>query len=300
MIGSEGCLGIIVSAVIRIWPLPEVREHDSVILQNFEDGLHFIRAVERLGAHKPVSVRLLDNAHFRLGQALRPADASIVARLRKVIVQLSSSMHKGYDFSSVVCATISYEGTASEVNLQKKMMQEVSATQGGMTLGSEIGKAGYDLTFLIAYLRDFAMTYHLLAESFETFVPWSRVSTLIRETKNRILREHQLRLLPGLPFVGSRVTQLYHEGVCVYFYLCFSFEGVHNASEVFSELEKAARDEILKHGGSLSHHHGIGKLRAGHLKEVTAPTLSATIGAIKKAIDSDNIFGARNGPFAYA
>mmetsp|Transcript_40059 Transcript_40059/g.96714 ORF Transcript_40059/g.96714 Transcript_40059/m.96714 type:complete len:2288 (-) Transcript_40059:1058-7921(-) len=300
MIGSEGCLGIIVSAVIRIWPLPEVREHDSVILRNFEDGLQFMRAVERLGAQKPVSVRLLDNAHFRLGQALRPTDTSIIGRARKVIVQLSSSMQKGYDYSLVVCATVSYEGTVSEVNLQKKLMREVSAAYGGMMLGSEIGKAGYDLTFMIAYLRDFAMTYHLLGESFETFVPWSRVGTLVRETKNRILREHQSRLLPGLPFVGSRVTQLYHEGVCVYFYLCFSFEGVNNASAVFSELEKAARDEILKHGGSLSHHHGIGKIRAGHLKEVTAPTLSATIGAIKKAIDSDNIFGARNGPFAHA
>ena len=153
---------------------------------------------------------------------------------------------------------------------------------------------------MIAYLRDFAMTYHLLGESFETFVPWSKVDTLVHETKNRILQEHQSRLLPGLPFVGSRVTQLYHEGACVYFYLCFSFEGVSNASEVFAELEKVARDEILKQGGSLSHHHGIGKLRARHLQELSVPTVSATIDAIKKAIDSDNIFGARNGPYAYS
>merc|ERR1712008_186776 len=115
-----------------------------------------------------------------------------------------------------------------------------------------------------------------------------------------ILKEHRSRLLPGLPFVGSRVTQLYHEGVCVYFYLCFNFEGISNASEVFSELEKAAREEIISNGGSLSHHHGIGKLRAEHLKDVTTPTLSATIGAIKDAIDSRNIFGARIGPFAHA
>ena len=142
------------------------------------------------------------------------------------------------------------------------------------------------------------MTYHLLSESFETFVPWSKVENLIAATKNRISQEHSSRCLPGVPFVGCRVTQLYHEGVCLYFYLCFSFDGVENASQIFSELEKAARCEILKQGGSLSHHHGIGKLRAPLLKERASPAFHKTMDSIKEAVDSDNIFGARNGIFA--
>jgi alkyldihydroxyacetonephosphate synthase len=84
----------------------------------------------------------------------------------------------------------------------------------------------------------------------------------------------------------------------LYFYLCFSFDGVDNASEVFAELEKAARDEILDRGGSLSHHHGIGKLRAPLLKDRASPSYSDTIATIKKALDNDNIFGARNGTYS--
>ena len=299
LIGSEGCLGIITSAVIRVWPLPEAREYDSVILPSFRDGLQFVRAVARLGSNIPASVRLLDNAHFRLGQALRPDVSSILGQLKEMVIKAASSILGNFDRMSVVCATISYEGSAREVHLQKKLIKELAGLHGGVLLGPNIGKSGYELTFMIAYLRDFAMTYHLLGESFETFVPWSKIESLVAGTKERIVKEHRSRLLPGTPFVGCRVTQLYHEGACLYFYLCISFEGVDNASAVFSELEEAARDEILKQGGSLSHHHGIGKLRAPLLKGRASVGFDKTLASVKKGIDKDNIFGARNGPFAF-
>eukprot|EP00980_Cylindrotheca_fusiformis_P005021 scaffold1062_cov130-Cylindrotheca_fusiformis.AAC.27 len=298
VMGSEGCLGIITSAVIRIWPLPEAKEYDSVLLQSFQEGLQFTRSIARLGANIPSSVRLLDNAHFRLGQALQPKE-SIPDKLVRQIFETTASILGTYDPMSVVCATISYEGTRAEVKAQKKAIRSIAAVHGATMLGSSIGKAGYDLTFMIAYLRDFAMTYHLLGESFETYVPWSKVESLISATKSRISQEHASRLLPGVPFVGCRVTQLYHEGVCLYFYLCFSFDGVENPSKVFSELEKAARAEILNQGGSLSHHHGIGKLRADLLKDRASPSFSDTIRSIKTALDEDNIFGARNGAYSH-
>ena len=76
-IGSEGSFGIVTSAVVRIWPLPECQDHDSVIFPDFEHGLRFARDVARLGPNVPSSVRLLDNEHFRLGQALQ-GDSSLI------------------------------------------------------------------------------------------------------------------------------------------------------------------------------------------------------------------------------
>jgi alkyldihydroxyacetonephosphate synthase len=299
VLGSEGCLGIITSAVIRVWPLPEVREYDSVILPSFKDGLQFVRAVAKLGSNAPASVRLLDNAHFRLGQALRPDHSSVIGQVKDMMMKFASSAVGNLDPMSVVCATIGYEGSKFEVQAQKRKIRELAGMHGGVMLGSKIGKAGYELTFMIAYLRDFAMTYHLLGESFETFAPWSKIESLIAATKQRIVEEHTSRLLPGVPFVGCRVTQLYHEGACLYFYLCISFDGVEHPSEVFAALEKAARDEILIQGGSLSHHHGIGKIRAPMLKGRASSGFDKTMAGIKKGIDKDNIFGARNGVFAF-
>jgi alkyldihydroxyacetonephosphate synthase len=300
VIGSEGSLGIISSAVIRIWPLPEVRKFDSIVFPCFDDGLMFVRALSKKGPGSiPASVRLLDNAHFRLGQALRHDESSISGKVKEALTKLASYGILGnFNHQSVVCATIGYEGSHDEVKAQEATVKMLAASHGGVRLGSRIGKAGYDLTFMIAYLRDFALTYHVLGESFETFVPWSKIDQLIPATKRRLRDEHRKRFLPGVPFVGCRVTQLYHEGVCLYFYLCISFDGVENPSAVYSALEAAAREEILKNGGSLSHHHGIGKKRASQLSSRMSRAFAEALREIKAAIDQENIFGVRNGPFA--
>mmetsp|Transcript_16473 Transcript_16473/g.37816 ORF Transcript_16473/g.37816 Transcript_16473/m.37816 type:complete len:484 (+) Transcript_16473:24-1475(+) len=300
--GSEGCLGIITSAVVRVWPLPETKTYDSVMFPRFEDGLQFCRLISREPRTMPACVRLLDNAHFRFGQALRPDEESWLGQTKDTWTKLLASLYmarNGFDPLSVVCATISFEGSNHEVREQMARVSKLARIHGGIMLGPKVGKAGYDLTYMIAYLRDFAMTYHVLGESFETFVPWSRIESLVTATKERIILEHASRLLPGVPFVGCRITQLYHEGACLYFYLCIGFEGVGDrASAVYADLERAARDEILKQGGSLSHHHGLGKLRSSFAKNRASPEFRNVIASLKDGMDKDNVFGARNGLFA--
>ena len=112
--------------------------------------------------------------------------------------------------------------------------------------------------------------------------------------KRRVLEEYAARKLPGSPFISCRVTQVYQTGVCVYFYLAFFHQGVPDPVRTFNELERAARDEILKSGGSLSHHHGVGKLRRGFLGRVFSPTALEWGADVKQAIDPDNIFGIGN------
>jgi len=301
MLGSEGCLGIVTSAVLRIWPLPDVQDYDGILLSDFNVGTSFIRAVSRLGPGRiPVSVRLLDNEHFRLGQALSPQPNSLLESSFKSLAKLLLQWKVGgADWKRrVVLVTVSYEGSKEEVVAQKTAISRLSGQHGGLHLGASAGKSCYDMTFMIAYLRDFAMTYHFLGESFETFVPWSRISAVMESTKQRIRREHASRYLPGRPFIGCRITQLYHEGVCLYFYFCMNFENVPSPSRVFADIERAARRNIIDRGGSLSHHHGVGKLRSRFLKRIHSPALQATLRAAKSGIDPNNIFGARNGVFA--
>jgi alkyldihydroxyacetonephosphate synthase len=293
-VGSEGCFGIITSAVIRIWPLPECQEHDSVILPDFEHGLRFSRDVARLGPNLPSSVRLLDNEHFRLGQALQ-GESTMIECGMTYLWKMAHSVARSCSAESTVCATIAFEGTRDEVASQRRAIRKLASRHGGTCVGARVGKAGYELTFAIAYLRDFAMTYSFLAESFETFAPWSKVESIICATKERIKKEHQLRCLPGEPFIGSRVTQLYHEGACLYFYLCINIHGVKNPSSVFAEIEHAARQEILDRGGSLSHHHGIGKVRSEFNKKMDSDAFHNLLASLKRSVDPSNTFGAQNG-----
>ena len=295
-VGSEGCLGIITSAVIRIWPLPECQEYDSVILPDLRHGLRFSRDLARLGPNLPSSVRLLDNEHFRLGRALQE-ECTIIERGLTYLRKLAYSAAGSCSTDSAVCTTIAFEGTREEVASQKRAIRTLASRHGGMCVGAHVGKSGYELTFAIAYLRDFALTYNFLAESFETFAPWSKVESIIRATKERVKDEHRLRCLPGEPFVGSRVTQLYHEGACLYFYFCMNIRGVKNPSSTFAEIEHAARQEIIDRGGSLSHHHGIGKIRSEFTKHMDSDAFRSFLSSLKRSVDPSNTFGARNGAF---
>jgi alkyldihydroxyacetonephosphate synthase len=294
ILGSEGCMGIIVSAVIKVWPTAESTLYESVLLPDLDTGLRFVKAMSKLHTLKPASVRLLDNDQFRLGQALKPQTS------RFDLVKTALSRQIGFLYgnlceTSVVCATITFEGSCLEVQMQKKLVHEVAVSHSGILAGASIGKAGYDLTFSIAYLRDFALNYNILGESFETFVPWSRLRLVIEKTKRRIYSEHRQRSLPGDPFVCCRVTQLYDEGACVYFYFCMNINGVTDPSKKFASIEECARQEILDTGGSLSHHHGLGKLRAPFVRQIYSDEYMDSIIAIKNALDPKNIFGAGNG-----
>ena len=76
-----------------------------------------------------------------------------------------------------------------------------------MAGGEENGKRGYLLTFLIAYVRDFAMQHHVIAESFETSCPWSRVSELCRNVDTRLRSEAQKQgFAPEKVWCSFRVT----------------------------------------------------------------------------------------------
>ena len=296
--GSEGSLGIVTRAVVKIFALPEVQQYGSIAFPDFESGVHFLRELTRR-ATPPASVRLVDNLQFQLSQTLKGRKRGLqrwVSTLQKWFV----TRIKGFDPKRMTACTLLFEGSRREVAEQQRSVYRIAARFGGMKSGAENGARGYQLTFGIAYIRDWIMNHYLLGESFETSVPWSRTLALCENVKRRIREEHAKRGLPGKPFVTCRVTQLYPTGVCVYFYFAYYFKHVENPSEVFAEIEHAARDEVLESGGSLSHHHGIGKLRRRFLPRIQSPGMLAWSRGIKRAVDPTNVFGAGNQNFTDA
>src|SRR5207237_5374409 len=208
MFGSEGTLGIITSATIKVFRLPEVQEYGSVLFPSFEDGFKFMFDLAR-EATPPASVRLVDNLQFQFGLALKPKSTSALADLKSKAEKFFVTKVKGFAPDKMVVATVVFEGTRGDVERQQKDLYRIAAQHGGMKAGPENGRRGYQLTFSIAYIRDFLMNYYIIAESFETSVPWRYALALYYNVKRRLNEECKRRGLPGRPAVTARITQAY-------------------------------------------------------------------------------------------
>ena len=260
--------------------LPWVDAHDGWLIFALPPTELAAHPADRAGRHE--LYLMCDDIENTMADLKSKAEKFFVTRVKR------------FEPDKMVACTLVFEGPRAQVEQQQRDLYRIAARHGGMKAGAENGRRGYQLTFIIAYIRDFLMNYYIIAESFETSVPWSHALSLCENVKRRLTDEYKRRGLPGKPFVTSRITQVYPTGVCIYFYFGFYYKGIPNPHEAYLELENIARDEILKSGGSLSHHHGVGKLRREFLPRIMSETALQWKRELKKTLDPTNVFGAGN------
>ncbi|XP_065340541.1 alkyldihydroxyacetonephosphate synthase, peroxisomal [Cloeon dipterum] len=291
VLGSEGTLGVITEVVLKIRPLPACKKYGSIIFPDFESGVNCMREIAKKRC-QPASIRLVDNEQFKFGQALK-AEPSFFGHITDGFKRFYVTKMKGYNVHKMVVATLLFEGEQSTVENQEKMVYEIAHQFGGMPAGEVNGQRGYTLTFVIAYIRDLGFDFNIVAESFETSVPWDRTLSLCRNVKGRVAAECKARgILHYL--MTCRVTQTYDAGSVVYFYFAFNYGDMPDPCHVYEEIEEAARNEILASGGSLSHHHGIGKVRKKWYRQQVSSQGVHLFRAIKHKLDPTNIFASGN------
>uniref|UniRef100_A0A3B3VEE6 Alkylglycerone-phosphate synthase n=1 Tax=Poecilia latipinna TaxID=48699 RepID=A0A3B3VEE6_9TELE len=293
ILGSEGTLGVVTEVTIKIRPMPEYQKYGSVVFPNFEQGVACLREVARQRC-APASIRLMDNEQFKFGHALKPQVSSIFTSFLDGLKKFYITKFKGFDPNRLCVATLLFEGPREKVLQHEKQVYDIAAKFGGLAAGEDNGQRGYMLTFVIAYLRDLGMDYYVIGESFETSVPWDRVLDICRNVKARIIRECKDKGVQFPPLSTCRVTQTYDAGACVYFYFAFNYRGLSDPVHVYEQVEHAAREEILANGGSLSHHHGVGKLRKEWMRETVSNVGVGMLKSVKDYVDPNNIFGNRN------
>ncbi|XP_033372078.1 alkyldihydroxyacetonephosphate synthase, peroxisomal isoform X11 [Parus major] len=293
IMGSEGTLGVVTEVTIKIRPVPEYQKYGSVVFPNFERGVACLREVAKQRC-APASIRLVDNAQFQFGHALKPQVASIFTSFLDGLKKFYITKFKGFDPNILCVATLLFEGDREKVLQHEKQVYDIATKFGGLAAGEDNGQRGYMLTFVIAYLRDLGLDYYVIGESFETSVPWDRVLDLCRNVKERIVRECKEKGVQFAPLSTCRVTQTYDAGACVYFYFAFNYRGISDPIHVYEQIERAAREEILANGGSLSHHHGVGKLRKRWMKESISDVGLGMLRSVKEYVDPNNIFGNKN------
>lgn len=295
LFGNEGNIGLITKAIIKIHKTPEVTEYGSLVFPSFEDGANFLQRLAHTG-FIPASIRLVDNVQFRFGLALKGRSTGLSSILEK-IKKLYVIRVRGFEPEKMVVATIVMEGSQEEVSYQKTNLYRLAKGFHGLPAGADAGRRGYMLTYAIAYIRDFLSSYHVIGETFETSVPWSQIRPVCAAVEKKATEQHQKLGLPGKCYVSYRITQVYHTGVCIYFMYGIYAKGVKDPEDVFGKIEHSLREVIIENGGSISHHHGVGKLRKDFMKDTLSVDTISFLRKLKNTVDPQNVFGARNNVF---
>ncbi|XP_045497664.1 alkyldihydroxyacetonephosphate synthase [Colias croceus] len=291
VLGSEGCLGVVTEVTLKIRPLPPVVRYGSLVFPGWEEGFHFEREVARRRL-QPSSIRLMDNEQFRFGHALK-TEQSWGGVLLEGLKKLYITKIKGFDPLKLCVVTLLLEGAAEEVAEREAVLNSIAAKYGGIPGGAKNGEIGYTFTFVIAYIRDLALEYDIVAESFETSVPWERALALCAATKRRVAAECRRHRVQRY-LISCRLTQTYDAGCCIYFYFGFRSAGCVDPLRTYEEIEDAARDEIIANGGSISHHHGVGKLRQRWYEPTVSEPGARLLKAAKRELDPNNVFALGN------
>ncbi|CRK94614.1 CLUMA_CG008114, isoform A [Clunio marinus] len=284
ILGSEGTLGVVTEVMVKVRPLPPVKRYGSLVFPDLSSGIKCLREIAKRRC-QPASIRLMDNEQFAFGQALK-TEGGFFSHIGEKLKKFALTTIKGFDLEKLTVATLLFEGEKEDVDRQEKLIFEIAGRHGGFSAGATNGQKGYVLTFVIAYIRDLALDYGIVAESFETSVPWDKCEKLCYNVKAVVNEECIKR---GIRFflISCRVTQTYDAGACVYFYFGFRHNLKDDPVHTYEEIENKAR-------GSISHHHGVGKIRAKWYKQSVSNLGVSLYKSAKIELDPKNVFANRN------
>lgn len=270
-VGSEGALGILTEAWMRLRPRPRFRNSTTVTFPDFHRAVDCVRALSQSGLH-PSNCRLLD-----AGEALTAGagDGS-----RNVLLLAFESADHSLD-----------AWMARALECCRDHGGEVPAGAGTTRTDSEGERAGsagaWRKSFLDApYLRDALVAMSMIVETFETAIPWNRFPEFHRGVVDAV--EDALRRICGGGSVTCRFTHVYPDGPAPYFSVIAP--GRPGALlRQWDDIKIAASDAIERLGGTITHHHAVGRDHRPWYDRQRPEPFAAARRAAKTALDPAGI-----------
>jgi alkyldihydroxyacetonephosphate synthase len=282
VLGSEGTLGVIVEATVRVRPKPHVQDIRGMLFRDLSAGIRAIRAFS--GAGLPMTMmRLSDAQETELSLLLRedPARSFDASALF-----LNAMRRFGYREQRALLL-FGVEGDShGEVALSMHKAHALGIAQGGLPLGSGPGESWKKDRFRNPYLRDLLLDQGAAIDTLETAFEWSRLEFGHRQVIEALKRAAQEEAGGG--FAMGHISHSYADGACVYFIVIYPVASVDPLGQ-WRRIKRAATSAIVAAGGTLSHHHGIGIDHAPWLAEEHGALGMAALRALKGTLDPASI-----------
>lgn len=233
-IGSEGMLGFITAVRLRVYETPRHRAFRGLAFESFEKAMEAARLIAQSDLF-PVQLRVLDPGENENTMIL----AGRQGPRQALMILADESVHP-------------------VVEQKLSTLTEIARAAGGR-LDESASKTLRDwirFFFRQPYMRDHLLDWGVVADTFETSIPWSRLPDFYNEVREATIQA--LKRVCGGGRVGCRITHAYPDGACLYF--SFYGPGKHGSlSTQWTDIRNAASEAIIAGGGTISHHHAMGR-----------------------------------------
>jgi alkyldihydroxyacetonephosphate synthase len=277
VVGSEGVFGVIPEVTVRVRPVPTVRRYEAWIAESFEAGGEIVRALAQ-GSGLPDVIRVSDEEETRVSLALSGPRG------------LTGKLFGGYlglrgrrDGCLIV---VGHEGEEESVARRRALSTRALRTGGAAFLGQAAGRSWEHGRFQGPYLRDTLMEMGAMVETLETSHTWSRLAELHRAVGKAIAGSLAAQGTPGLVF--CHLSHAYTDGASLY----FTFIARARRDEEIEQWEavkRAASEAIVAAGGTITHHHAVGRDHAPYMEAEVGRTGLDVLRAVKEQLDPAGI-----------
>lgn len=263
-LGSEGIFGVITEVRVRVHPIPRERVFESWSFPDFASGLEGLRRVAQHG-DGPTVIRLSDEAETAVSLAQ-------VGRIGKALA-------KG---TSVVTV---YEGEGEEIAERRARTSAHLAAAGGTSAGESAAEEWLRSRFDGPYLRDSLLDVGVFCETLETATTWSNLHAL--RSAVEIALKDGFSAAGAKSYVMCHVSHIYPTGASLYFTVLAGIRT--DPLGVWERVKARVNDAIIAAGGTISHHHAVGRDHAPWLSQEIGETGMRIISAIKRELDPTGI-----------
>jgi alkyldihydroxyacetonephosphate synthase len=273
VLGSEGTLGVITEVTVRARAAPKHRRYEGWMASDFAAGLDAARELAQRDV-LPDIVRVSDEDETRLSLALSGSAAP-----SRALAGAYLAVRRRRGGCLVVAG---WEGEREAVERRRSGGGIVLRSAGCAALGVSPGRAWARSRFEAPYLRDDLMDHGYLVETLETAHTWSRLDELYRGVRSAIAGS--LQRLGTPPMVMCHVSHVYRDGASLYFTF-IAKRRPNEELEQWAAAKRAAGQAILAAGGTITHHHAVGRDHVPYMAAEVGPLGIEILRTLKERLD---------------
>lgn len=279
--GSEGVLGVITEATMRVHRMPEIKDYRGFLFPNFESGVAAAHECVHRG-FSPSMIRLQDAGETQLALHMKSPKKGLKGLIEKPI----KAYLKANGYTAPCVLVVGFEGYKDAIKSTRDAALKIIRKHKGFSLGASVGKTWSKDKFNIPYLRDYVMDFSVMCDVAETATTWHNLVPLHTATVKALTEKFAAEW--GHGYVGCHVSHTYKTGACLYFTYA-SRQVVGKELEQYYAYKKLVTDCFMENGATLTHHHAVGYEHRPWMEQEIGATGVEALRALKERLDPRGI-----------